>query len=336
MRYMLMNKLVWDEFSTQVLPEGDHYPVFHDEVIRRQVALGVVTQRDTQFSGTIKRCQLGIIGVAKVTAHATSYVRTPELAADNGDTIFAVLCLEGAVLCTQGGLPLQLGPGDGVLCDSGEAGGLHMGGGACYWALKVGRADMAKVAPHIKRFAGLKLGNTGMAVKLMTKYLDGLQDSAALGDVQEARIFGEHLIDLIRIAIGQESSTHQLAERRGVRAVRHAAVLREIERNLADATLSAALVAEMLGVTPRYVHFLLVESGLTFSEHVLARRLKAVGALLADAGKNTLKISAIARQAGFTDMSYFNRSFRNHYGDTPSGFRRRSASEPMEHDDVAA
>ena len=78
-----------------------------------------------------------------------------------------------------------------------------------------------------------------------------------------------------------------------------------------------------LGVTPRYVHFLLEESGRTFSEHVLARRLKIVEILLGDAGKGNLKISAIARQAGFTDMSYFNRSFRNHFGDTPSGYRKR-------------
>ena len=56
---MAMNKLVWDEYNTQVLPESDHVPVFHEEMIRRQVALGVVTQKDTQFSGRIKRCRLG-------------------------------------------------------------------------------------------------------------------------------------------------------------------------------------------------------------------------------------------------------------------------------------
>lgn len=331
-----MNKLVWDEYSTQVLPERDHVPVFHEEMIRRQVALGVVTQKDTQFSGTIKRCRLGIVGVTKVTANATSYVRMPELAHDGGDAIVAVLCLDGGVLCTQGDRPVQLGPGDGVLCDSAETGGLHMGSGTCYWALKIGRADMAKVAPHFKRYAGLTLGNTGMAVKLLTKYLDGLEDSDALGDEQEARIFGEHLVDLIRMAVGHQSGALQFAERRGVRAVRHAAVLREIERNLTDSTLSAASVAELLGVTPRYVHFLLAESGLTFSEHVLIGRLKAVEAQLADAAKGTLKISAIARQAGFTDMSYFNRSFRNHFGDTPSGLRKRMASAAMERADVAA
>jgi AraC-like DNA-binding protein len=186
---------------------------------------------------------------------------------------------------------------------------------------------MTKVVPHIKRFAGLKLNNTGMAVKLLARYLDGLQGGDAVGDEREARIFGEHLLDLIGMAIGVDGESRQLAERRGVRAVRHAAVLRDIERNIADSRLSAAAVAERLGVTPRYVHFLLEESGRTFSEHVLVRRLKIVEDLLGDAEKGKLKISAIARQAGFTDMSYFNRCFRNHFGDTPSGYRKRASSE---------
>ena len=186
---------------------------------------------------------------------------------------------------------------------------------------------MTKMVPHIKRFAGLKLNNTGMAVKLLAKYLDGLQEGDALGNEREARIFGEHLLDLISMAIGAEGDARQLAERRGIRAARHAAVLREIERNIADNTLNAASVAAMLGVTPRYVHFLLEESGRTFSEHVLVRRLKMVEAQLSDIEKGNLKISVIARDAGFTDMSYFNRCFRSHFGDTPSGYRKQRAGE---------
>ena len=33
------------------------------------------------------------------------------------------------------------------------------------------------------------------------------------------------------------------------------------------------------------------------------------------------KISTIALDAGFSDLSYFNRAFRQLYGDTPSGVR---------------
>jgi|GEM_PF-381569 len=318
-----MNKLVWHEFSTNVSPESERLPVFYEELIRHEAALDAAPQQDMQFSGTIKRCLLGTVDVAKITTTVASYVRTPELVSDGRDAVFVVICLDGSMLCTQAEEPVRIGPGEGVVCDSVEPGGLQMETATRYWALKVTRADMAKLVPHIKRFAGLKLNNTGMAVKLLARYLDSLQGGDAVGDEREARIFGEHLLDLIGMAIGAEGETRQLAERRGVRAVRHAAVLREIERNIRDSRLSAASVAERLGVTPRYVHFLLEESGRTFSEHVLIRRLKLVEAQLSDAEKGNLKISAIARHSGFTDMSYFNRCFRSHFGDTPSGYRKR-------------
>jgi AraC-like DNA-binding protein len=329
MKWHGMNKLIWHEFSTNtnLLLQSDGLPAFCEELIERQVALDDGAKNNAQFSGTIKRCLLGLVEVANIATAVASYVRTPELVSEGSDAVFAVICLEGSMLCMQGDDPIRVGPGEGVICDSGEPGGLQMEAETRYWALKVARANMTKAAPHIKRFAGLKLNNTGMAMKLLAKYLDGLQGGDAVGNEREARIFGEHLLDLIGMAIGTEGDAQQLAERRGVRAARYAAVLRAIERNIADNRLSAAVVARMLGVTPRYVHFLLEESGRTFSQHVLARRLKIVETLLGDAEKANLKISAIARQAGFTDMSYFNRSFRNHFGDTPSGYRKRLTGE---------
>jgi AraC-like DNA-binding protein len=227
------------------------------------------------------------------------------------------------MLCMQGDEPVRIRPGEGIVCDSVEPGGLQTEAQTHYWALNVARADMARMVPHIKRFGGRKLNNTGIAMKLLTRYLDGLQGGDAVGDEREARIFGEHLLDLISMAIAADSEARHRNERRGIRAARLATVLREIERNVSDGGLSAAAVAERLGVTPRYVHFLLEESGRTFSEHVLMRRLQMVAAQLGDVAKGNLKISAIAREAGFIDMSYFNRCFRNHFGDTPSGYRKR-------------
>lgn len=322
-----MNKLVWREFSTSALPASGRFPVFCEELVRHPVALDRAVQGDMPFSGTIKRCLLGAVDVARITATAGSDVRTPELMSDGLDSVSAVICLEGSMLCLQGEEPVRIGPGEGIICDNSTPGGPKLETESHFWSLKVARADIAKMVPHVRRFAGLKLNNTGMAVKLLTGYLDGLQGGDVVGDEREARIFGEHLLDLISMAIGVDSEVQRLAERRGIRAVRHAAVLREIERNIRDSRLSAAIVAEKLGVTPRYVHFLLEESGRTFSEHVLIRRLKVVEGQLSDIEKGNLKISVIARDAGFTDMSYFNRCFRSHFGDTPSGYRKQRAGE---------
>jgi AraC-like DNA-binding protein len=78
----------------------------------------------------------------------------------------------------------------------------------------------------------------------------------------------------------------------------------------------------LLGVTPRYVHLLLEESGQSFTYHVLEQRLEKAVALLRDPRMRRRKIADIAAEAGFTDLSYFNRAFRRKYGATPSDIRR--------------
>jgi len=55
---------------------------------------------------------------------------------------------------------------------------------------------------------------------------------------------------------------------------------------------------------------------------VLARRLAAAHAMLADPSHDHLSIIAIAYAAGFGDLSHFNHSFRRRYGATPRKVRR--------------
>jgi len=97
--------------------------------------------------------------------------------------------------------------------------------------------------------------------------------------------------------------------------------LREIERRSGNQNLSAASVAAQLGVTPRYVHLLLEETGRSFTHHLVEKRLQRAEALLRDAQRGDRKIGDIALEAGFTDLSHFNRSFRRRYGATPSEIR---------------
>ena len=113
--------------------------------------------------------------------------------------------------------------------------------------------------------------------------------------------------------------------RSDVRAARLAAILREIEIRSGDATLSAAAIARLHGITARYVHLLLEETGKSFTHHVLERRLEKAAALLRDPRWCNRKIADIAAEAGFTDLSYFNRTFRRHFGATPSDMREHAS-----------
>ena len=53
-------------------------------------------------------------------------------------------------------------------------------------------------------------------------------------------------------------------------------------------------------------------------------RLKHAFALLTAQAKSDVRICDVALQAGFSDISHFNRLFRARFGDTPKGVRARA------------
>ncbi len=120
---------------------------------------------------------------------------------------------------------------------------------------------------------------------------------------------------------GDERGARRRIADRSFRAARLAEILRAIERRSGDPHLSAITIARLLGVTSRYVHLLLEDTGRTFTRHVLERRLEKAAALLRDPRWRGHRIADIAAEAGFTDLSYFNRAFRRRYGMTPSRMR---------------
>ena len=58
-----------------------------------------------------------------------------------------------------------------------------------------------------------------------------------------------------------------------------------------------------------------------FTDLVLDERLARAHRMLSDSRTSELFISAIAYEAGFGDLSYFNRTFRRRYGASPSEVR---------------
>jgi AraC-like DNA-binding protein len=80
-------------------------------------------------------------------------------------------------------------------------------------------------------------------------------------------------------------------------------------------------VARRQGISPRYLQRLLETSGTSFSARVNELRLQRAFVLLTEPHGRGRRISDIALQAGFSDVSHFNRMFRRRFGDSPSGVR---------------
>ncbi len=75
-------------------------------------------------------------------------------------------------------------------------------------------------------------------------------------------------------------------------------------------------------MTPLYVQILFEEQGTTFGEFVTKRKLDVARSMLRSPRYAAWSIAGIAFEAGFRDLSRFNRRLRRRFGITPSEFRR--------------
>jgi AraC-like DNA-binding protein len=307
-------------FSTDGLPVRDRFQAFCEEVIRRYTTLDVRAQNEPNFHAAIELRRTGTLDLGVFKTSAAAFDRSRHLR-DGDDGLIVMLCQKGAAYQTQRESNQKIDAGEAVVCDCAYSGGLHMIADSEFLSVKVPRNRIASVLPDGIRFPGAKLDRKPLARRLLFGYLAATHNIELQGDARVIASYEEHLIDLIALSLGVEGDAAVMAEHRGAAAARRLAILSEIKRRSGDAGLSAATLAALLGVTPRYVHLLLEETGKSFTRHVLERRLERAAALLCDPRWSHRRIADIAAEAGFTDLSYFNRSFRRHFSATPSDIR---------------
>jgi AraC-like DNA-binding protein len=133
--------------------------------------------------------------------------------------------------------------------------------------------------------------------------------------------------DLVALTLGATRDSSAIAGGRGIRAARLHAIKTDILSNLAARDLSIDVVARRHSISPRYVRKLFESAGTSFSDFVVDRRLARAHRRLTDPRFAAHTISAIAFEAGFGDLSYFNRLFRRRYGATPSDVRAGAAGK---------
>ncbi|WP_157667421.1 helix-turn-helix transcriptional regulator [Comamonas serinivorans] len=284
-----------------------------------------------------------------------SGVQVEPLHGDTLETVGALTVLEGMVISTAQTTPTRCfhlaagtGSDDAVVFMGAPAGNLQLQAQGQEWRLGVGDAIFTvpgrhRVETHVPtQLCGVMLSRSLLgslvgdvdaglwrplrahpATALLTQYACLLrdQDAAALALPELRRAAVLHMHDLAALLIGATGDAAQLARGRGVAAARLLAVRQDIAAHHADPGLSVADVARRQGVTPRHVQALLEEAGETFTALVLAHRLASAHHLLTDARLARRTVSAIALDAGFGDLSYFNRSFRRRYGMTPTEAR---------------
>jgi AraC-like DNA-binding protein len=313
--------------STAAFPEHARLALWREIYGRNIAHVDIEPLDDRPFRASASFHNLPGLDVAIDSRSDARYLFGRQAAAKAQDQVMLGLVAKGVGHVAQLGREVISEVGGAVLVSGADPASATMRGDGTCIALAFPRAALQALIPDLDAALVRPIHEGNGALRLLSDYLGILNDQHGAMDPAVARAFATHVRDLTALAIGVRGETREIAIARGAKAARHRAILEAIDARADAPDASAGAFARKLGISERYLRAILEETGQTFSERLLERRLALAWGQLNDPRADRQTISEIAYSAGFSDISYFNRSFRRRFGDTPSGVRGSGRSD---------
>jgi AraC-like DNA-binding protein len=307
-------------FSTEMFPERDRFSAFREEFVRRILTMDVIDHSGGRPRADLTFMPLGPVAVGTLVSAPAEFIRHKHHLKDGSDDFLLEIIETGPIQFTHAGEERIYDTGSACFFDQARP---RRGFGPRNGGVRnvtVRAAALRSLVAHPEDLGGHPV-RPGRALRLLHSYLRSLGSEAEPPSPDLAPIIGVHLLDLVAAALGPTAEAAEIVAKRGVKAARLRAIVAEIALRFEDPTFDLDSVAGTLGLSRRYVQQLLEETGKSFTEHLVERRLERSFAMLTDRRCLHLAIIDIAFAAGFGDVSHFNRMFRRRFGETPSGVR---------------
>jgi AraC-like DNA-binding protein len=312
------------ELSTDDLPERDRWPIWYEVFGRKIVKLQMGVANSRPFRQTIRSRDFDGLTIVHGTTSGLLSRRTRALVSDGNDDFLFVAILSGHSLCSQVGRELKLDTGEATFLCNAEVGFQDFLDPAHWLCIRVPRPSLAALVPSPEDCLTRRMPAQTEALRWLTDYALMVAGTHEFATPRLRGLVATHVQDLLAVVVGGTREAVEIAKGRGMRAARLNAIKASIAENLGRAGLSLEAVAARQGISPRYVRKLLEGEGTSFSEFVLAQRLLRARRILTDPRMADRTIASIAYEVGFGDLSYFNRTFRRHYGASPSEVREEA------------
>lgn len=278
---------------------------------------------DTYSSCTTIKVLPGAV-TARTSHSASITTRTRAMAADEGDNLLIHIPLnQGFSMAQAGGPAVECKVGE-VYLDPNEVAGRA--------AFQAARSDLFYVSiprtvlAQVPRALNGRLRHTMQISpqwRMFIRYAQSLDAEAeGLAADERARCCA-HLHELAQIALTANDPARLESQGRGVRAARLRAIKAAIDAHVTEPGLSLAVIAAATGISERYGRALFAEDQTTFRDYLTRQRMLLLRQMLADPGQDHRSISDLVMAVGFGDLSWFNKCYRQIYGETPKESRAR-------------
>ena len=279
------------------------------------------TRVPDNFRGIVTHSRLGNLDVHWVSASRHRADRTgPELEARAAGCILLNVVTEGSVRVSQDGREAVLRPGDFAIHDGSRPYSLVFDTAFAQVIFCLPRALLRQRMGCFNHFTAVRVPGDLQIGQVASRFMINVarlhwSDPTST----EAQRLSLQVIDLVALALSMQrdtplresSTTHRSALLYRAKAF--------VEAHL-SADLNPAMVASALGCSARYINNLFADEETTLGRYVMERRLDQCRLDLAR-DSDRRQVGEIAYAWGFASLSHFSRSFKEHFGLSPTDYR---------------
>lgn len=306
------------------LAKGLRYEHWREEICRGLCNIDIDPSRDDVIDMQCRIANLDPVAIASAVGTSATIGRSPATTGDGGDDFTFVFDPGTRMPFRHRDEIFAIAPSEMMLGDLRQPSAATLSDCHSFSALVVNREALIKLCPHADSALYSPFRVAPELNALISNYTRLASEAAPNVDAYGRFLMGQHLIDLVALALGTQPDVTELTRQRGYAQARLALIKSHVQANLHKPQFSVERVAQRYGLGERQIQRLFEHEGMTFTEFLLEQRLIAMRRLLADTKNAGRRIAELAHTVGFTDLSHFNRAFRRRFGETPSDMRARA------------
>lgn len=319
--------------SMSTLVSIDHLPVadrldFAQQVLSRTrtVPFEIYSLTEESFRLQVRYRDLGATRISQTTATAYQGRRTPALIrrADAG-LLCVGLYLRGSGTVTQHGRQVRVPTFDPVLWDTSRPNESWINqrtGTAEFLIMQFPRALLPIPAAQLDQLMAVRLPADNGVGALVSQLLTRLAADMDHYTPGEAARLSTAALDVLAVGLARAMDGDRWIP---PETQQHALLMRIhafIQQHLRDSELSPTSIAAAHHITPRYLHMLFRNEGVTVAAWIRQRRLERTRHELSNPVSADRPVAQIAARWGFSSASHFNHVFKTAYGMTPREYRQ--------------
>ncbi|MCU0929386.1 MAG: helix-turn-helix domain-containing protein [Burkholderiaceae bacterium] len=277
---------------------------------------------DTAFDGRMTSAHAGDVILTRLEANRHRVMRPRSLVRRSDAGYLKIVApFAGRAGVEQAGRRAWVGPGQWSLYDTTETYAVDNPVRVEHLIVMVPKASLVERGLPLPELCARPLGGGGVARLALETMRNAYRELPAMGP-EASRGVGELITQCVHLSLlDLAGRTTAVTQREALRE----RIKRVVAQRLGDPRLSVDEIARALNVSRRQLYNAFADEPDGVAGYVLAQRLDACRADLADPRLEQRSITEIALARGFTSNAHFSRVFRAHTGCSPSEFRRDRA-----------